>query len=60
MPSTLILNADRNVRPALETWIDNNTDLLLGFSLRIAEDVLTELQLQEKRIISQHSADPCH
>ena len=48
MPSTLVLNADRNVRPALGTWIDNNADLLLGFSLRIAEDVLAQLQLQGK------------
>ena len=50
MPSTLVLNADRNVRPALGTWIDNNTDLLLGFSLRIAEDVLAQLQLQGKAL----------
>ena len=50
MPSTLVLNADRNVRPALRTWIDNNTDLLLGFSLRIAEDVLAQLQLQGKAL----------
>ena len=48
MPSTLVLNADPNVRPALGTWIDNNADLLLGFSLRIAEDVLAQLQLQGK------------
>ena len=48
MPSTLVLNADRNVRPALGTWIDNNTDVLLGFSLRIAEDVLAQLQFQVK------------
>ena len=50
MPSILILNADWNVRPALETWIDNNTDLLLGFSLRIAEEVLAQLQLQGKAL----------
>ena len=48
MPSTLVLNADQNVRPALGTWIDNNKDLLHGFSLRIAEDVLAQLQLQGK------------
>ena len=48
--STLFLNADRNVRPALGTWIDNNTDLLLGFSLRIAEDVLAQLQLRGKAL----------
>ena len=48
MPSTLVLNADRNVRPALRTWIDNNTDVLLGYSLCIAEDVLAQFQLQGK------------
>ena len=48
MPSTLVLNADRNVCPALRTWIDNNTDVLLGFSLRISEDFLAQLQLQGK------------
>ena len=48
MPSTLVLNADQNVRPALGTWIDNNKDLLHGFSIRIAEDVLAQLQLQGK------------
>ena len=48
MPSTQVLNADRNVRPALSTWIDNNTDVLLGFSLRIAENVLAQLQFQGK------------
>ena len=48
MPSTLVLNADRNVCPALRTWIDNNTDVLLGFNLRISEDVLAQLQLQGK------------
>ena len=48
MPSTLVLNADRNVRPALSTWIYNNTDVLLGFSLRIDEDVIAQLQFQGK------------
>ena len=48
MLSTLVLNADRNVRPALRTWIDNNTDVMLGFSLRIAGDVLAQLQRQGK------------
>ena len=48
MSSTLVLNADRYIRPALRTWIDNNTNVLLGFSLRIAEDVLAQLQLQGK------------
>ena len=48
MPSNLVLNADRNVCPALRTWINNNTDVLLGCSLRISEDVLAQLQLQGK------------
>ena len=43
MPSTLVLNADLDVCPALGTWIINNTQLLSGFSLLIAEDVLREL-----------------
>ena len=43
MPSTLVLNADLDVCPALGTWIINNTQLLSGFSLFIAEDVLQEL-----------------
>ena len=43
MPSTLVLNADLDVCPALGTWIINNTQLLSGFSLLIAEDVLQEL-----------------
>ena len=50
MPSTLVLNADQNVRPALGTWIDNTKDLLHGFSLRIAEDVLAQLKLQGKAL----------
>ena len=43
MPSTIVLNADLDVCPALGTWIINNTQLLSGFSLSIAEDVLQEL-----------------
>ena len=43
MPSTLVLNADSSVCPALGTWIGNNAELLRGFSLLIAEDVLAEL-----------------
>ena len=48
MPSNLVLNADQNIRPALGTWIDNNTDLLLGFSLQIPENVLAGPDLQGK------------
>ena len=43
MPSTLVLNADLDVCPALGTWMVNNTPLLSGFSLLIAEDVMQEL-----------------
>ena len=48
MPSTLVLNAEQNVCPALRTRIDNNTDVLLGCSLRISEDFVAQLQLQGK------------
>ena len=54
MPSTLVLNADPEVCPALGTWITNNTQLLSGFSLQMAEDVIEELkqrhELQELSI----------
>ena len=43
MPSTLVLNADLDVCPALGTWIVNNTQLLSGFSLLIGDDVFQEL-----------------
>ena len=43
MPLTLVVNADSSVGPALGTWIGNNAELLEGFSLLIAEDVLAEL-----------------
>ena len=43
MPSTIVLNADLDVCPAMGTWITNNTQLLSGFSLLIAEDVIEEL-----------------
>ena len=48
MPSTIVLNADLNVCPALGTWITNNTQLLSGFSLHIAEDVIEELTLRHE------------
>ena len=47
MPSTLVLNADSSVCPALGTWIGNNAELLRGFSLLIAEDVLAELSKRD-------------
>ena len=46
MPSTIVLNADLNVCPALGTWISNNRQLLSGFSLQITEDVIEELTLR--------------
>jgi hypothetical protein len=47
MPSTLILNADQNTCPALGTWISNNTKILSGFSLLIADDILQQIGTQE-------------
>ena len=41
MPSTLVLNADLSVCPALRSWIGNNAELLKGFDLQIAEDVIS-------------------
>ena len=40
MPSKIVLNADLNVCSALRTWILNNTAVLKGFELLVAEDVL--------------------
>ena len=48
MPSTIVLNADPDVCPAMGTWISNNTQLLSGFSLLIAEDVIEELTLRHE------------
>ena len=48
MPSTILLNADPDVCPAMGTWISNNTQLLSGFSLLIAEDVIEELTLRHE------------
>ena len=48
MPSTIVLNADPDVCPAMGTWIRNNTQLLSGFSLLIAEDVIEELTLRHE------------
>lgn len=47
MPSTLILNADQDACSALGTWVSNNSKILAGFSLLIAEDVLQRLTIQE-------------
>ena len=49
MPSNIVLNADPDVCPAMGTWITNNTQLLSGFSLLIAEDVIEELTLRGER-----------
>ena len=46
MPSTIVLNADLDVCPALGSWISNNKNLLKGFSLLIAEDVIGDLALR--------------
>ena len=46
MPSTIVLNADLDVCPALGSWISNNKNLLKGFSLLIAEDVIADLALR--------------
>ena len=57
MPSTLVLNADSSVCPALGTWIGNNAELLKGFSLLIAEDVLAELS--KRTTLGQLSITTC-
>lgn len=57
MPSTLVLNADSSVCPALGTWIGNNAELLKGFSLLIAEDVLAELS--KRNTLGQLSITSC-
>ena len=46
MPSTIVLNADLDVCPALGSWMSNNKNLLKGFSLLIAEDVIADLALR--------------
>ena len=40
MPSKIVLNADLPVCSALRSWVGNNSELLRGFDLLIAEDVL--------------------
>ena len=57
MPSTIVLNADLDVCPAMGTWITNNTQLLSGFSLLIAEDVMEELTVRQD--LSGLSIIPC-
>ena len=57
MPSTLVLNADPEVCPALGTWITNNTQLLSGFSLQIADDVIEELK--QRHELQELSIQPC-
>ena len=57
MPSTLVLNADQNACPALGTWISNNTTILSGFSLLIAEDIAQQIGAQES--LEELSITPC-
>jgi len=57
MPSTLVLNADQNACPALGTWISNNTTILSGFSLLIAEDIAQQIGAQEN--LEELSITPC-
>ena len=57
MPSTLVLNADQNTCPALGTWVSNNTKILSGFSLLIAEDILQQIGTQES--LKDLSITPC-
>ena len=57
MPSTIVLNADRDVCPAMGTWISNNTQLLSGFSLLIAEDVIEEIS--RSHVLGDLSIIPC-
>ena len=57
MPSTLVLNADPVVCPALGTWMTNNTQLLSGFSLLIGEDVIEELK--RRHDLGGLSITPC-
>ena len=40
MPSKIVLNADLPVCSALRSWVGNNNELLQGFDLLVAEDVL--------------------
>ena len=57
MPSTFVLNADQNTSLALGTWISNNTKILSGFSLLIAEDILQQIGTQES--LKDLSITPC-
>ena len=43
MPSKIVLNADLTVCSALRSWVGNNSDVLRGFDLLIAEDVLNRM-----------------
>ena len=43
MPSKIVLNADLNVCSALRSWVDNNSEVLRGFDLLVAEDVLSHM-----------------
>ena len=43
MPSKIVLNADLNVCSALRSWACNNSEVLKGFDLLVAEDVLERM-----------------
>ena len=43
MPSKIVLNADLNVCAALRSWVCNNSEVLKGFDLLVAEDVLERM-----------------
>ena len=43
MPSKIVLNADLTVCSALRSWVGNNSELLRGFDLLVAEDVLNHM-----------------
>lgn len=43
MPSKIVLNADLNVCSALRSWVCNNSEVLKGFDLLVAEDVLERM-----------------
>jgi len=57
MPSTLVLNADQEACSALGTWITNNTKILSGFALLIADDVLQDISTRES--LENLSITPC-
>ena len=43
MQSKIVLNADLNVCSVLRSWVCNNSEVLKGFDLLVAEDVLERM-----------------